>query len=56
MRHNGKFRDIRTSFKFLAPTVLGSFSFQTDTLKVTSRLRILEDQGLRGQQGSAYGM
>lgn len=44
MRHNGKLRDIRASFKSLAITVLGGFSFQTDILKVTCRLRILEDQ------------
>lgn len=44
MRHNGKFRDIRTPFKSLATTLLGSFSFQTDILKVACRLRILEDQ------------
>lgn len=53
MRHSEKFRDLRTSLKSLATTVVGSFSFQTDILKDTCRLRIL-GSGLRGAKSQSY--
>lgn len=45
MRHNEKFRDIRTSTS-LVTTVLGSFSFLTDILKATCRLRIRAERSI----------